>query len=77
MKEMSDGCSEMANQTGNISKTVEPLPAVFINFATNTAKKCHPNPAGRDILYDFLMDIHWLDWFCFLGMENAVKACQV
>ena len=74
---MSDGCSDMADRMGSISNTEDHLPAVHINFATSTAKKCHPNPAGRDILYDFLMDIHWLDWFCFLGMENAVKACQV
>jgi hypothetical protein len=58
MKEMSDGCSDMANRTGSISNTEDHLPAVHINFATSTAKKCHPDPAERDTLHDFSMDIN-------------------
>jgi hypothetical protein len=77
MKEMSDGCSDMANRTGSISNTEDHLPAVHINFATSTAKKCHPDSPKREALDNFPMNIHWLNVFYFLGIENAVKACQV
>jgi hypothetical protein len=58
MKKMSDGCSDMADRRGSISNTGDHLPAVHINFATSTAKKCHSDPAERGTLHDFYMDIH-------------------